>query len=73
MERTEILSKETLLCYLLTELSGGNYEVITHLDRNGCWLGEITIKVTEETTNEDQEYFHELAKVMLQHEKIPII
>lgn len=68
MERVEILSKETLLCYLLTELSGGNYEVITHLDRNGCWLGEITIKVTEETTNEDSDYFYELAKHLVRGE-----
>ena len=73
MERTQILSKETLLCYLINELSSGNFEVTTHLDRKGCWLGEITIKAVNEPTNEDQEYFHELAKVMLQHEKIPII
>ena len=65
MQRTEILSKETLLCYLINELSNGNYEVETHLDRDGCWLGEITIRVTEEQTNEDQEYFHELAKKLL--------
>ena len=65
MDRVEILSKETLLCYLLNELSNGNYEVTTHLDKNGCWLGEISIKGTYEKTNDDQEYFHELAKNLL--------
>ena len=65
MDRVEILSKETLLCYLINELSNGNYEVTTHLDENGCWLGEISIKGTNEKTNEDQEYFHELAKNFL--------
>ena len=65
MERTEILSKETLLCYLINELSNGNYEVTTHLDREGCWLGEISIMVTDEKINDDQEYFHELAKNLL--------
>lgn len=68
MERTEILSKETLLCYLINELSNGNYEITTHLDREGCWLGEITIKATDEPTNEDQEYFHELAKHLVRGE-----
>ena len=68
MERVEILSKETLLCYLINELSNGNYEVTTHLDRNGCWLGEITIKGTNEQTNEDSDYFHELAKHLVRGE-----
>jgi hypothetical protein len=65
MERVEILSKETLLCYLINELSNENFEVTTHLDREGCWLGEITIKAVNEPINEDQEYFYELAKIML--------
>ena len=72
MERVEILSKETLLCYLINELSNGNYEVTTHLDRNGCWLGEISIKGTNEILNEDQDYFHNLAKAMLGHNVKPL-
>jgi hypothetical protein len=65
MERIQVLSKETLLCYLINELSNENFEVTTHLDREGCWLGEITIKAVNEPINEDQEYFYELAKIML--------
>ena len=36
MDRVEIFSKETLLCYLINELSDGNYEITTHLTEDGC-------------------------------------
>jgi hypothetical protein len=73
MDRVEIFSKETLLCYLINELSDGNYEITTHLTEDGCWLGSIDIRQTDKqkwTDNEDQEYFHELGKRLLKTENL---
>jgi hypothetical protein len=73
MERVEIFTKETLLCYLINELSDGNYEITTHLTDDGCWLGSIDIRKTtlqNWTDTDDQEYYHELSKHLLKVEKL---
>ena len=64
MKDVEILSKETLLVYLINELSGGNHKVTTHLDKDGCWVGKIEIEVSYEEENDDKKYYKELAKHM---------
>ena len=68
MEDKKIYSKETLLVYLINELSNGNFEVITHLDGEGCWLGHIEIKVSDNEKNEDIEYYKKIAKNLLTNE-----
>ena len=65
MKNTKIYSKETLLVYLINELSNGNFEVITHLDGNGCWTGHIEIKTSHNEENEDVEYYKKIAKNLL--------
>lgn len=62
MDRTEIYSKETLLVYLINELSKGNFLVTTVLDDEGCWTGEIHIKETPIPNNDDDNYYLNLAK-----------
>lgn len=60
MEEKNIYSKETMLVYLINELSSGNYEVITHLDKDGCWVGHIEIKQTNLKENKDIKYYENL-------------
>lgn len=57
------LSKETLICYLLNELSNNvTWEVTTYLTDDGCWKGAIDIRFAEEGLgNDDIEYFKTLA------------
>ena len=62
MERNNIYSKETLLVYLMNELSSGSYEVTTYLAEDGCWDGKISIQVIFESKNEDSEYYKRLAE-----------
>ena len=73
MDRIEILSKETLLCYLINELSDGNYQIITHLDEDGCWLGSIDIRPTDKQDwldNTDEQYYITLADNLKKVEKL---
>lgn len=60
MNMKNILSKETLLVYLINELSSGNYKVTTDLDEEGCWIGRIHIEACHEKNNEDDEYYMNL-------------
>jgi hypothetical protein len=62
MKNITTLSKETLLVYLINELSKGNFKVTTHLDENGCWVGKIDIEVSHEEENNDDDYYRLLAR-----------
>lgn len=64
MNRKTTLSKETLLVYLINELSSGNYTVTTELDEDGCWLGKVRIEACLEKNN-DNEYYMNLVKHMM--------
>ena len=59
------LSKETLLVYLINELSSGNYIVTTDLDEEGYWVGRVHIETCLEKNNDDDEYYMNLAKRMI--------
>ena len=64
MNVKNILSKETLLTYLINELSSGNYEVTTHLDNQGCWIGKVTIEISGKEENNDNDYYKALVSHM---------
>ena len=64
MNTKSTLSKETLLVYLINELSSGNYKVTTDLDEGGCWVGRIHIESCFEEDNDDDEYYMKLVKHM---------
>ena len=64
MNAKHTLSKETLLVYLINELSSGNYKVTTDLDEEGCWVGRIHIESCFEKNNDDDEYYMNLVKHM---------
>ena len=58
MERKMILSKNTLLYYIMNEFGNNsdiNLEVTEHLDDQGGWTGKISISSTE-TANQDDAY-----------------
>ena len=57
-KRVQILSKETLIAYLLNEFPRNtNLKVTTFLDDNNCWLGKVQIEISGNPNNEDMEYF----------------
>ena len=61
MKKVKIYNKETLIVYLINELEQGSWEVITHLDDKGCWLGHVEIKISNESSIEDsRNYYKEL-------------
>lgn len=64
MNRVEIYDKNTLLVYLINELSDQcNYRVTTVLNKDECWTGKVII---EETTqeHESEKYYLALAEGM---------
>lgn len=64
MKSVNILSKETLLTYLINELSSSNYQVTTHLDKDGCWIGKIEIEISGKKENDDNDYYRALTRNM---------
>lgn len=59
-------TKETLLVYLINELSNKqNYEVTTILDDYGCWTGNVEIKSTLNEEVDDDEYYKTIAERMM--------
>ena len=60
----QILDKNTLLVYLINELSSNfNYEVDTILSPEGCWTGQINIRTTEKDSEQDiVNYYKNISK-----------
>lgn len=62
MEHEMVLTKETLITYLLHELSGADtHKVTTYLDENGCWIGKLKIESSNEP-NQDSKYYKALTE-----------
>lgn len=65
MNNVQVLSKETLLVYLINELGDGNFKVTTVLDENGCWTNKVIIEGSTNENNEDNSYYKELVKGLM--------
>lgn len=62
MKHEIVLTKETLITYLLNELSGAvTHKVTTYLDENGCWIGKLKIESSNEP-NQDCKYYKALTE-----------
>ena len=58
MEREQIFDKNTLLVYLINELSPQkNYKVRTVLSSSGCWTGKVIIEETTQKPKDIDEYY----------------
>ena len=78
MIKEVIYKKETVLTYLINELSNKcNYKVSTVLTPDGCWTGEIRIQETLNQNVEDENYYLAIAenikKVLTNDSKYVII
>lgn len=61
MEREQIFDKNTLLVYLINELSPYiNYKVNTILTPNGCWSGKIIIEETSQKAKDIDNYYNNI-------------
>lgn len=57
MEDILFLDKDTLLVYLINELSSNvNYKVTTILDDNGCWTGKVNIEISQKSIDVGKYY-----------------
>ena len=66
MERKMILSKNTLLYYIMNEFGNNsdiNLEVTEYLDERGCWTGKISI-ASIDRSNQDRAYLTSLTKAI---------
>lgn len=62
MEDILFLDKDTLLVYLINELSPNvNYKVTTILDDNRCWTGKVNIEISQDKSNVG-EYYKRIAE-----------
>ena len=62
MEDKMIMTKNTMLYYLMNELGNVNLEVTTVLTENGSWSGHIIIKQTDLEATDDVVYLRDLQK-----------
>lgn len=63
MEDILFLDKDTLLVYLINELSPNvSYKVTIILDNNGCWTPKINIATSQNEPTDVGEYYKRIAE-----------
>lgn len=64
MKKVQLLDKNTLLVYLINELSAAQtWEVTTILDDDGCWTGQVLLKEAGTAEPKDIEnYYKKIAE-----------
>lgn len=63
-ERVQYLSKEMLITYLYNELGNSTVKVTTHLDKQNCWTGKISMEVVHGTPKDDRELAEFYLKIL---------
>jgi hypothetical protein len=64
MKKVQLFDKNTLLVYLINELSAKQtWEVTTILDDDGCWTGQVLIKeLGSEEPKDIDDYYKKIAE-----------